>query len=413
MSGTVHVIGAGLAGLSCALRLAERGRSVRLYEAARMAGGRCRSYFDSELGLTIDNGNHLLLSGNRVALDYVRRIGGEDALSIPPECVFDFAELKTGLRWRLRPNASRLPWWIFAADRGVPGAGARDYLNAIGLLFAGREARIPDVLRCEGALYERLWRPVLLAGLNTDPLRGSAALAGRVVRETLGAGGDACRPVIAAKGLDAAFVAPALTRLAALGVDVRFGARLRGVRYDGDAATTLDFGEESIALEKSDRLVLAVPPWAIGDLAPGVSAPNEFRAIVNAHFKIARPPGLPPLTGIVDGLAEWLFGFPDRLSVTISDANRLLDDPKETLAENIWSEVAAVARLPKELPPYRIVKEKRATFAATPEQEKLRPDAGTRWLNLFLAGDWTATGLPATIEGAIRSGERAAGLAGA
>ncbi len=114
----------------------------------------------------------------------------------------------------------------------------------------------------------------------------------------------------------------------------------------------------------------------------------------------------------MNGTVEWLFAFPDRLSVTISAADRLLDVPRETLAQTIWHEVAAVTALPKALPPWQIVRERRATFAATPGENAKRPATATAtaWSNLFLAGDWTMTGLPATIEGAIRSGNRAADL---
>ena len=96
--------------------------------------------------------------------------------------------------------------------------------------------------------------------------------------------------------------------------------------------------------------------------------------------------------------------------MTISGADRLMDETAEDLAARIWNEVAAVSGLPPRLPIYRIVKEKRATFAATPAQEAHRPGATTPWRNLLLAGDWTATGLPATIEGSIRSGYKAAEL---
>jgi uncharacterized protein with NAD-binding domain and iron-sulfur cluster len=96
--------------------------------------------------------------------------------------------------------------------------------------------------------------------------------------------------------------------------------------------------------------------------------------------------------------------------VTISCADRLLDVAREHLAEQIWQEVAAVTGLPAAMPLWQIVRERRATFAATPAQNARRPGARTRWSNLFLAGDWTQTGLPATIEGAIRSGYRAADL---
>ncbi|WP_159728728.1 hydroxysqualene dehydroxylase HpnE [Methylosinus sp. Ce-a6] len=411
MTGTTHIVGAGLAGLSCAVRLTEEGRGVALHEAARMAGGRCRSYYDSSLDLAIDNGNHLLLSGNAAALDYARRIGSVDELAGPKECVFDFLDTRDGARWRLRPNASRLPWWIFAGDRRVPGTTPKDYLGALGILVAKKGATIGEAMKCSGLLYERLWGPVLLSALNTEPRDSSAALAAAVLRETLAAGGAACRPLVARRGLGTAFIEPALATLAARGAAPRFGARLKKIEFGGDRIAALDFGDEKIALAEGDRVVLAVPPWTAQELVPGLVAPDDFRGIVNAHFKIAPPPGQPPLIGMIGSLSEWLFAFDDRLSVTISGADRLMDESRESLAERIWAEVAAAAGLPAALPPWQIVKEKRATFAATPAQQQRRPGATTRWRNLFLAGDWTATGLPATIEGAIRSGYRAAELA--
>ena len=116
------------------------------------------------------------------------------------------------------------------------------------------------------------------------------------------------------------------------------------------------------------------------------------------------------MLGLLHSTAEWVFAFPDRLSVTVSAADRLVDRDREDLARLFWAEVSAALGLDAPLPRWQIVKEKRATFAATPEQDAKRPPARTRWRNLFLAGDWTQTGLPATIEGAIRSGETAAGL---
>jgi squalene-associated FAD-dependent desaturase len=413
VSETIHVVGAGLAGLACALRLADAGRRVALYEAARMAGGRCRSYFDATLGLTIDNGNHLLLSGNAAARDYAKRIGASDALVGPDECAFDFLDARTGERWRLRPNASRVPWWIFVANRRVPGAGPLAYFDAGKLLFAKKGATIGETMRCRGPLWERLWRPVLLSALNTEPEEASAALAGAVLRETLAAGGAACRPMVAKGGLGDAFIEPALRTLRARGVEPRFGARLREIAFDDSRVAALRFGDAEAPLGKGDAVVLATPPWIAQELVPGLVTPDDFRAIVNAHFKIAPPPGQPLLIGMIGTLTEWLFAFDDRLSVTISGADRLIDEPREALAEKIWAEVSAATGLPAELPPWQIVKEKRATFAATPAQEKRRPDAKTSWTNLWLAGDWTNTGLPATIEGSIRSGYKAAELAGA
>src|SRR5262249_39732442 len=134
---------------------------------------------------------------------------------------------------------------------------------------------------------------------------------------------------------------------------------------------------------------------------------------LSAHFHSSPPPAAPAMTGVLGGTVEWIFCFSNRISVTVSNADRLMDTDRDELAELLWRDTAEVLKLPAVLPAWQIVKERRATFAATPAQEKKRPAAATQFDNLFLAGDWTRTGLPATIEGAIRSGRRAADLASA
>jgi squalene-associated FAD-dependent desaturase len=413
MARMFHVIGAGLAGLAAAIRLTERGEAVAVYEAAGQAGGRCRSYHDPALDMEIDNGNHLLLSANHAALAFLKTIGAADRLVGPPHADFPFVDLASGERWTLQIDDGRIPWWMFDAARRVPGTRVLDYLAVARLLWPRDGAAVGDVIACRGPLYDRLVGPLLLAALNTAPPEGSAALAAAILRETIAAGGRACRPLIARDGLGPTFIAPALAYLDAHGVPVRFGSRLRSFAFDNGEARGLDFGDAPVRLNAGDRVILAVPPVVAVALLPGLTAPSEFRAIVNAHFRIAPPPATPEIVGVINGTVEWIFAFPDRLSVTISGADRLLDTPREELARTIWDEVATVSGIGNTdvLPPWQIVRERRATFAALPSEERKRPGAETAWSNLWLAGDWTATGLPATIEGAIRSGDRAAALA--
>ncbi|MGA2994278.1 hydroxysqualene dehydroxylase HpnE [Bradyrhizobium sp.] len=410
MQKVAHIVGAGISGLSAAVRLANANFKVCLYEATQQAGGRCRSYFDAATNLTIDNGNHLLLSGNHHALAYARSIGTEAGLVGPKRAQFPFVDVSTGKRWQLDLGDGRLPLWVFDSARRVPDTSLRDYLALMPLIWSSPSRLVGDAIPCEGVLYQRLVQPLLLAALNVDPPGGSAGLAGAVVRETLLAGGQACRPLIAREGLSAVLVEPAIKLLQGKGADIRFSQELRGFGSVADRVSELKFGEQAISLAPSDVVVLAVPPRPAASLLPGLKTPSKFRAIVNAHFRFEPPKDLPAILGVVGGLVEWLFTFPQRLSITISGADRLVDMPREELAHAIWRDICQAAGITAELPPWQIVRERRATFEATPEQNALRPGAVTAFKNLFLAGDWTDTGVPATIEGSARSGNRAADL---
>jgi squalene-associated FAD-dependent desaturase len=408
---TIHIVGGGLAGLSAAVFAAERGARVVLYEAAGQAGGRCRSYHDATLDCLIDNGNHLVLSGNRAVRDYLALIGAGNALAGPDTAEFSFLDLEANERWTIRPNDGPLPWWIFAGERRVPGTTPADYFRLLSMLTAGPASSIEELIPCRGPLWERLIGPLLLAALNTEPEKGSAALAAAVLRETLAKGGHAYRPRIATPNLAAAFVEPALRFLAAKSALVHLGQRIRRIIFDAQDVLALEFPENTVPLSRDDTVVLAVPPWVATELIPGLEAPNDFRSIVNAHFKVAAPAGAPAMLGVIGGTAEWIFSFPDRVSVTVSAADAIVDKDRETLAQVLWGDVWRALGLSPMLPPWQIVKEKRATFAATPEQAARRPGTKTQWRNLLLAGDWIDTGLPATIESALRSGQKAAQLA--
>jgi hydroxysqualene dehydroxylase len=406
----VHVIGAGVSGLSAAVRLANANFKVHVHEATQQAGGRCRSYFDAATQLTIDNGNHLLLSGNRHAIAYARSIGTEAGLVGPQRAQFAFVDLRTAQRWQLDLGDSSIPTWLFDSARRVPDTGVLDYVALAPLIWAPQSRLVGDAIKCEGTLYDRLVQPLLLAALNVDPKEGSAGLAGAVVRETLLAGGQACRPLIARDGLSAVLIEPAIALLRAKGAGIHFGHELRGFAMAGDRISELQFGDDTVKVVSGDSVVMAVPPRPAVALLPGLKTPSKFRAIVNAHFRFDPPSDMPPLVGVVGGLVEWLFAFPQRLSITISNGDRLVDMPREELAQALWRDVCKVAGVSGELPSWQIVRERRATFEATPEQNALRPGPVTTWKNLFLAGDWTDTGLPATIEGSVRSGDRAAEL---
>jgi squalene-associated FAD-dependent desaturase len=400
----VHVIGAGLAGLSAAVALREAGHTVTVVEAGPVAGGRCRSYFDRELGLRIDNGNHLLLSGNRSAFAYLDTIGARSTMAMPAEPMFPFMDLATGRRWTLRPNPGRIPWWVLSRKRRAPGTHATDHLALLRLRGITDDATVAASLR-KDAFYQRLIEPLAVAALNTPPDVALARLLAAVMRETLFRGGGACIPAVPREGLSESLVDPAVAWLEARGCTVITGRRVAGLWIEAGKVSELATADGPMPVE---AVVLATPPWIVADLLPGQVCPTEFQAILNIHFRVEADLGPPGFIGLVGGTAEWVFAKRGHVSVTISAANRMVDQDAEAIAQAVWPDVRAALDLEGQMPAWRVVKERRATVAATAAQERLRPGARTDLANLVLAGDWTATGLPGTIEGAIRSGRKAA-----
>ena len=413
MSRRIHVIGAGMAGLAAATALAERGERVVLYEAARFAGGRCRSYHDTTLDCRIDNGNHLLAAGNHAAMGYLARIGASDTLTGPSRAIFPFIDLVSGAAWNLRLNNSRVPFWIFRRAARVPHSRARDYLALRRLDRAGPDDLVQALMGDLDPLYERLIEPLAIAALNTKPAEGSAALLGAVLRETIGRGGAAAIPRYPKLGLSESLVDPALAFLRAHGAELRFGARIQALGVEHNRITRLTGSALDEPVRGGDQVILATPPWIAAELLPGLIVPDQHEAILNVHFRAGIPPGPSGFYGLLGGAAEWVFEKNDVVSITISAANDKVDRDADALALEVWSDLRRAFGLPRTIPAYRVVKEKRATFAATPAQLIRRPATtpmidGAMIENLGLAGDYTATGLPATIEGAIRSGEAAA-----
>ena len=427
---TVHVVGAGLSGLTCAVRVAQAGHAVVLYEAAPRAGGRCRSFPDEGLGCAIDNGNHLLLGGNSATLGYLGDIGARRMVTEIEPAEFPFLEpspreeyallpymKSTGeMQWSLRPGSPWFPTWLVASRRRVPASSPSDYYrDVIRLLRAGPRDTVAACIGRRSPLFERMWQPLSRAVLNTDATEASARLMWKTISLTFLKGEKACRPILFGKGLSPTLVEPALRVLERAGAIVRFQARLRGLRWQENGVVALRFPEGLLKVEAGDAVVLAVPPDAAAELWPDSGAPQETRPIVNIHFRLDAPvilPGGLPFLGLIGTEAQWLFTRGDVLSVTISAATGHVDRPNWEIANQIWAEVTRVlGRNMGRLPPWRVIKERRATIAQTPDIAARRPKAETILPNLFLAGDWTDTGLPATIEGSVRSGLTAARLA--
>jgi squalene-associated FAD-dependent desaturase len=444
----VVIVGGGFAGLAAAIALQERRHDVLLLERRGVLGGRATSYRDAVTGDDVDNGTHLMVGAYSATLDLIHDARAEDLVLAQDDLLIDYVDDKgassldcprlpaplhllaglLGLRvpWRVRWDALRLGLAV-RFGRRPEGITLAEYFQ--------RTGQSADARRL-------LWDPLAIAILNETPERAAAVLFWNVYREAFLASSRASRLVFLRRGygvlqerLGAYFEARGgkLRRRALVETVQIENGRAVGVRYAQRAEAREDIQRgkraEALAVE-ADVVLLAVPWGAIGGLLPEPlrSAPPfadvaqlKPSPIVSIELWLDRIVVDRPMVGLRDSEVEWVFdkgrlhgraSAPQHLAFIVSAAYRSVPRPNVDLiaaaegALRRYFPAMAAATVTRAL----VMREAEATFASDPAAEALRPANATPVRGLFLAGDWTNTGLPATIEGAVRSG-RAAALA--
>ena len=400
MTFTTHIIGAGLAGLSAAAALSGEGRRVVLYEATAIAGGRCRSYYDESLGCVIDNGNHVLLACNKAAMAFITRIGSQKTFYTHPQAAFPFYDLSHNTRHSVSPFAH------------MPTASPRHYWQLFRLLSCKNPKRsVAEYFTANNPWFSHLIDSFCRATLNTAPQEASALQCAQVLRHCLIHGRKGMRVMLAQDNLDSSLISPALEYIKNQGGEIIFNAPLRQLNHaQHKRIGSLIFAEFQVQIAEHDMVILAVPPYILNKLMPELTLPEEYNCIINAHFLYGRDDhNCPPLLGVLNGTSEWISKRAYGFSTTTSAASHLAHANNEELAHTLWREICTALSLgDSSLPPYRIIKEKRATISCNTKNLANRPVRQTKFDNMLLAGDALASIFPPTIEAAIHSGMAAA-----
>ena len=286
-----------------------------------------------------------------------------------------------------------------------------DFIKSSKIFFAKKSQTVSDLINKDSLIYKRFWKPFTIAILNTHPNQASAKLLSKVIIKALFFGNNPLKPYIARKSLNDCLIKPAIKRILEQGNQINSNTRLKKIIFKNNFAEKMIFNKNTINIGKDELVVLAVTPNIVSKILPNIKTPKKTNCILNIHFKLNQKhneiklPNSSFFVGVIGGTVDWIFKKKNILSVTISAANYLNNFENEKISEIVWQDVKKVFNLDTiKKPKYKIIREKMATFVQSPEEVLRKPKMYTEYKNVFLAGDWIDTGLPATIEGGITSG---------
>lgn len=443
--GSALVIGGGLAGIAAAARLAAAGWQVTLLEARAALGGRAFSYRDPQTGRELDNGQHVIVGACRNLIAFLERIGARHLWHIQPRldvAVYD----RAGRRGRLYAAPAPAPAHLLPAFLTYPHLGPLDKLKAVrGLMAAIRANRRQPAL--EGITFyhwlrrrgqsertiDNLWNVLIEGTLNDNVRAVSAAMGLMIVQDGLLQGRRSANVGYPLAALGDAVGQPAQRYLRRLGVRIMPGCPANAINFrrgraPGQASPVQSVSAGAGGVLQADAYISAVPFWVLPNLLPACQAAGEPFAslsrlqsapIVNIHLRYDRPVMAGDFCYFLDSPLQWVFnrsrisgcaGPGQSLTVSISAAWDYVNRPRRDLAAMVVAEMrqAFPAAGRAAVPGSAVVKQRNATFRCAPGANRLRPGPRTPSPNLFLAGEWTDTGWPSTMESAVISGYNAA-----
>jgi hydroxysqualene dehydroxylase len=417
------VIGGGLAGLSSAVYLADSGFSVELIEASSKLGGRAYSFIDKQTESNIDNGQHILMGCYKDTLRFFRLIGAEKNLFIQKKLEVNF--LKPGFSiQKLKAFPFPYPFSLLFGLLNYKALLLNErirFLKFFLKIYFSSSKKLEnlsvfDWLEIEGQtekIQKAFWELLAVGALNTNIKKASARTFSDILKKIFFRGNKSAAIIIPDKGLSDVFCTDAENFIRNHQGIISLNEEMNGLTEEQGKIACIKTNKREI--KDFDFLVTAVPPYAVQRILPDYYFEGmndfEYSTIVNIHIWLKENRLPEKFYGLIDSPVQWIFNHGNHLTLVISDANYLVDTAKEEIINMAAEELCRYTGIERKLiTACKVIKEKRATFVPTAKLLNKRPSPQSNFNNLLFAGDWINTGLPSTIESAVKSGRIAAEL---
>ncbi len=428
---SVLIVGGGWAGLAAAVKLTKKGHAVTLLESARQPGGRARRV--AFANYTVDNGQHLLIGAYHTILELLEDIGTDIQQSLLRQPLNLTMHSLHGSTLRLKTPPLPAPLHLLFALLNARGLRLSDRISAMrfgaalyrGKLFPATDISLATLLQQQkqtDRLIQALWEPLCLAIMNTPLREASATIFIQVLSDAFLKQRRDADLLFPHQDLGALFPEPAMHYIEQQGGHVHLGMRVSALNIKNGKICGVHIDNtfvpaQQLLLATSVRATLALVQGQ-DELAPLHAKLAQFRFQPVTTIYLQYPPEVrlsQPMQGLIDGCAQWIFdrrhcGQPGMISVVISSHGRHMNDSKDRLGNRIAAELGQLFPLWPAPRAHFVIREKRATFSSSVNINRLRPENRSSVEGLWLAGDYTNNGYPATLEGAVRSGVQCAHL---
>ena len=415
------VIGGGIAGLTSAAYLTKQNIKVTLLESSPKLGGRAYSFTEQKSNDVVDNGQHILMGCYSDTINFLKLIGAKENFIYQKRLQINFLT-QAGKLIRLKSFTSLYPFNLLFALLNFKAITFRERLSllkfVIKLPFISHQKlsdkNIRDWLKEEKQsddTIKSLWEIIAVGALNTNIDKASAFIFREILMKIFFNGNFASTIILPKYGLSDAYVKNAKEYIESNGGKIKLSSSVKEFIISNNKIVGIKTADE--VYKDFNYVISAIPFYAFNNIYPELFLDEkiefEYSSILNIHIWLKNNTIKEQFYGLIDSPVHWIFNKGNHINLVISDADYLIDKPADEIYKICVGELIKYTNLKEsDFSHYKVLKEKRATFVPSNKINYIRPSSNTKIANLFLAGDWTDTGLPSTIESAVKSGRVAA-----